>query len=237
MISGSFSIIPTIPRTSAPTSAQTSVVAATPVNPDASTDQDQSQIPRVVNRTELVENQTTDQSREQNTQNPSNLSRNAGNLLELDPAEQRVLEQLKARDREVRAHEQAHLSAAGNLATSGASFTYQTGPDGQRYAIGGEVSIDGARVPGDPEATIERAQRIRRAALAPASPSAQDRSVAVNASAIEQKAQAELAAQVREEQGQSAVDAFNSIQINSETESQDEKNKPKTVTPSIDAFI
>ncbi|HBA64604.1 MAG TPA: hypothetical protein DCZ48_00195, partial [Methylococcaceae bacterium] len=48
--------------------------------------------------------------------------------------EQRQIEALKARDAEVRAHEQAHLNAAAGIAVSGASFSYQTGPDGNRYA-------------------------------------------------------------------------------------------------------
>ena len=52
------------------------------------------------------------------------------------------------------------------------------GPDGNRYAIGGEVSIDVAPVDGDPEATIAKMEIVKAAALAPAEPSAQDRKVA-----------------------------------------------------------
>ena len=44
-------------------------------------------------------------------------------------------------DREERQHEQAHLSAAGGHARGGPSYQYETGPDGKRYAVGGEVSI------------------------------------------------------------------------------------------------
>ncbi len=73
---------------------------------------------------------------------------------EYTPEEQQQLDELKARDAEVKTHEAAHLAAAGGFATSGASYTYQTGPDGQKYAIGGEVSIDVGAVSGDPEATI-----------------------------------------------------------------------------------
>ena len=205
-------------------------LVTTTINPEAATNQDKSTLPRTVNSSEKVENPSSDQSREQSSQKP-NLT-----TLELEPAEQRVLEQLKARDREVRAHEQAHLSTAGNLATGGASFTYQKGPDGQRYAIGGEVGITSAKVPGDPEATIKNAQQIRRAALAPASPSAQDRSVAARATATEQKAQVELAQQVQEKRGQSAVAEFNNIQINSETENPREEAKPAPTTEPIDTF-
>jgi len=210
------------PVRTAPTSPEPTVAS---VNPFSTEPQEESEIPRAVNFSEKVENPSPDQTREQSSQNPN---------LQLSPDEQRILEQLKARDREVRAHEQAHLSAAGNLATSGASFTYQQGPDGQRYAIGGEVGIDSARVPGDPQATIERAQRIQRAALAPASPSAQDRSVAARAAATEQKAQAELAQQVQEERGQSAVSLFNDIAANF-GESNDE-TRTDSVTAPIDIF-
>jgi len=106
---------------------------------------------------------------------------------------------LKNRDQEVRRHEQAHLAAAGGLATGGANFSYQTGPDGKRYAIGGEVNIDTSPVPGDPNATIRKAQQIRKAALAPADPSPQDRAVAASASAMEIKARRDLQEKNREE--------------------------------------
>ena len=115
-----------------------------------------------------------------------------------DPAVQRQIAELAARDREVRAHEQAHVAAGGSLITSGPTYTYQTGPDRRRYAVGGEVGIDTSPVRGDPEATIDKARRIRAAALAPAEPSAQDRSVAARASQMESSARVELARQQRE---------------------------------------
>ena len=204
-----------------------SVPTATTISPRAPEEQERSNIPRPVNVTEQVANTSTDQTRPNNNR--------AEIVDQLDPAEQRELAELRSRDREVRAHEQAHLSAAGNLATSGASYTYQRGPDGQRYAVGGEVSIASARVAGDPEATIQRAQQIRRAALAPASPSAQDRSVAVNASATILKAQAELAQQAQEERGQSAVNAFNDIAVSS-GENQNEEDGSVPRTEPIDIF-
>jgi len=111
---------------------------------------------------------------------------------ELGTKEQARINELQQRDSEVKAHEQAHLSAAGNLATSSASFTYTKGPDGKRYVSGGEVSIDTSEVAGDPAATAAKADTIKRAALAPASPSAQDKRVAAAAAAMAIKAQAEL---------------------------------------------
>ncbi len=105
-----------------------------------------------------------------------------------------LIDKLKARDTDVRQHEQAHLAASGGLATSGATYSYQRGPDGVNYAIGGEVNID-TSAGATPQETIERARTIRAAALAPAEPSGQDRAVAAEAQQMEAKARAELAQQ------------------------------------------
>jgi len=113
--------------------------------------------------------------------------------LELSPEAKRMLESLKARDRLVRAHEAAHLAAASGIAKGGAQFSMQRGPDGNMYAVGGEVSIDASEVPNDPQATIAKARQIVAAALAPADPSPQDRAVAASARQMETKAAAELA--------------------------------------------
>ncbi|PIP72435.1 MAG: catalase [Nitrospinae bacterium CG22_combo_CG10-13_8_21_14_all_47_10] len=119
--------------------------------------------------------------------------------LELSEEERRLLNELRARDAEVRAHEQAHLSAAGPYANGTPTFEFQTGPDGRQYAVGGEVSIDASPVPGDPEATVRKAQTIKRAALAPSDPSAQDRQVAAQAAQLEAQARQEAKAQKAEE--------------------------------------
>lgn len=94
---------------------------------------------------------------------------------------------LAARDREVRAHEAAHMAAAGDLAVGGPQFTYQTGPDGKLYAVGGEVKI--SLTPGHtPEETLAKAERMRQAATAPNDPSGQDMNVAARAGLMEQQA-------------------------------------------------
>lgn len=116
----------------------------------------------------------------------------AGEAAVLTEEQRLEVQKLKDRDREVRNHEQAHLSAAGGFAISGASFTFAVGPDGQRYAVGGEVSIDTSTIPNNPEATLRKAETIRRAALAPAQPSAQDHSVASKAAAMARKASVEM---------------------------------------------
>jgi len=110
----------------------------------------------------------------------------------LTDAELAVVSELKSIDSDVRLHEQAHLAQAGGLAMGGANFTYQTGPDHRRYAVGGEVQINAG--PGrTPEETLRKAQIIRAAALAPAQPSSQDRAVAASAGQMEQEARAEIA--------------------------------------------
>lgn len=106
--------------------------------------------------------------------------------------ELRVVDQLQQIDAEVRRHEMAHIAAGGGLITGGASFSYQRGPDGKNYAVGGEVGIDTSPVPGDPQATIRKMQQVRSAALAPASPSTQDVKVASQATSMAAKAMAEL---------------------------------------------
>ena len=87
----------------------------------------------------------------------------------LNPQEQALVKELALRDQEVRAHELAHKSAGAGL-TSAATFTYQQGPDGRQYAIGGEVQIQ--ITPGNtPEETIRRAKQVTAPATAPANPS------------------------------------------------------------------
>ncbi len=119
-------------------------------------------------------------------------------LDELSEDERVQVEKLKARDAEVRTHEQAHVAAAGGLVRGGINYSYRTGPDGTRYAVGGHVNIDTS--PGrTPEETIAKAQQIRAAALAPAEPSGADRAAAAKASKMEAEARAELRKQQAEQ--------------------------------------
>ena len=83
-----------------------------------------------------LETQTTEE-------NPSQ------SLAQLTAEEKVIVEKLKKIDQEVRAHERAHKNAGGQFAGS-ASFGFELGPDGRRYAVSGEVSIDIAPVDGDP---------------------------------------------------------------------------------------
>lgn len=109
----------------------------------------------------------------------------------------RQVEQLKTTDREVRQHELAHQIAGGQY-TGSASYEYEIGPDGQRYAVAGTVPIDYGPVPGDPRATIDKMQQVISAALAPADPSPKDHQVAATARQYLLTAQLELAQQQSE---------------------------------------
>ena len=109
----------------------------------------------------------------------------------LDVSENNYLQKLRQIDTAVRAHERAHLGAAGGLAVSGASFQYKQGPDGNKYAVAGEVGIDVSRE-STPQATIAKMQKVKAAALAPASPSSQDRRVAANAANSMMQARTDL---------------------------------------------
>jgi hypothetical protein len=115
-----------------------------------------------------------------------------GNDQGFTQAEIQLIEELKQIDTKVRQHEMAHIAAGGKYITSGANFTYQRGPNGKNYAVGGEVGIDTSPVPGDPEATIKKMRQVKSAALAPADPSAQDLKVAANAMSEVSKALSEL---------------------------------------------
>jgi hypothetical protein len=120
--------------------------------------------------------------------------------------DQQQIRELSARDREVRAHEQAHASVGGKYAGA-ASFTFARGPDGVSYAVGGEVPIVIPALGDDPALTLAAAEQVKRAALAPADPSAQDRSVASAASRLAVDARANIAQRQAEEQAQASAEA------------------------------
>lgn len=106
-------------------------------------------------------------------------------------AEQQEIEELERRDQEVRAHEQAHAAVGGQYAGA-PRYEFETGPDGQRYAVGGEVSIDISEE-STPEETLRKMQQVRAAALAPAEPSPQDLRVASEANQRASEARSDIA--------------------------------------------
>ncbi len=137
---------------------------------------------------------------QQKTNNDSSSPVAGVDRLELS-SEAMEIRELQMRDREVRAHEAAHAAAGGSYAGT-PSYSYERGPDGRTYAVGGSVSIDMSPIPGDPQATLQKAQQIRAAALAPAQPSAQDMKVAQKAQTMAAQARGEMSQLQAEERQQ-----------------------------------
>ncbi|AHE94025.1 TPA: hypothetical protein RPW15_000500 [Campylobacter fetus subsp. venerealis] len=165
----------------------------------------------------------------QNSEDKNNNSKkDEKNVTQLSDKEKLQVAKLQKRDAEVRTHEAAHMVAGAGL-TSGTNYTYQRGPDSKMYAIGGEVGIDTS--PGStPEETIQKAQQIKRAALAPSSPSPADLKIAANAASMEVSAKAQMQ---QEQQDDSKGEDNNSALPNS-TNKNNTKNpyKQDTYIPS-----
>ena len=111
---------------------------------------------------------------------------------ELSAEQELQVRELEAIDRNVKAHEAAHIAAGAGVVNGGATYSYTRGPDGKMYATAGEVPISMKK--GDtPEETIQNARQIIAAALAPADPSPQDYKVAASAAQMEMQARSEQA--------------------------------------------
>lgn len=95
----------------------------------------------------------------------------------LDACLRPLLDHLAARDSEVRAHELAHYHA-GRPFTRAPRYWYVTGPKGRRYAVTGTTAFEMTPVPGNPAATRRKWHQLKRAALAPQSPSPRDLKIA-----------------------------------------------------------
>jgi len=137
----------------------------------------------------LREAKTSDQEKLEKEQEQKR-SKEAASEEKLSEDEKRLVQDLRSRDAEVRTHEAAHQAAGGGM-TGAASYTYQQGPDGKMYAIGGEVSIS---IPSGstPQESMKNAQQAIAAAMAPADPSGQDFAVASSAMVMLMKAQQQL---------------------------------------------
>ncbi|MGL1958074.1 MAG: putative metalloprotease CJM1_0395 family protein [Colwellia sp.] len=149
--------------------------------------------------------------------------------------QEQVINELQHRDREVRNHELAHASVGG-ASTGSPSYTFQIGPDGKKYAVGGEVSVDLSTVSGDPKATIAKMQKVHAAALAPANPSTQDTRVAASATQIILQAQSELLSM---QEGESAeIDSVNARFANTnEVLASEQQIGNESKESDFDAFI
>jgi hypothetical protein len=127
----------------------------------------------------------------------------------VDLAERARLTRLQAIDGEVKAHEAAHLAAMGGNAAGPVQYDYVMGPDGNLYAVGGSIPVNLQAVPGDPEATLRKAETIINAAFAPGDPSGADMQVAAQAYQLAMDAKREIAReQKRQESGGQQTDLF-----------------------------
>lgn len=111
---------------------------------------------------------------------------------------------LEKREKEVKAHEQAHLAAGGGVVQGGAKYSYEAGPDGKRYVNGGEVQVSVSVDSANPARTLQQAQKAQQAALAPADPSPQDRAAAAQAAQMAAQASQELAKQQNQTSSETA---------------------------------
>jgi len=208
-----------------------SLGAVTQGNSAASTSTSGPKNPLPTEDTVNISQEGKEKASRSNSSSPTDQAVTNKETTNLNQQELQQLQQLKQRDTEVRNHEQAHLSAAGRYARGGASFTYQKGPDGASYAIGGEVGIDVSKE-SNPEATIAKMQTIKRAALAPADPSGADKRIAAQANAKEAQARQELLQTQQEEllRGESVEDT--SAMSQSPTSNTDSNNAVSATTSS-----
>ncbi|OVE77393.1 hypothetical protein BVX99_02685 [bacterium F16] len=109
----------------------------------------------------------------------------------LSPSEMKRVEKLRQKDQQVRMHEMAHAASAGPYVMGAPVYSYQVGPDGRQYAVGGHVNIDTSPAP-TPEETVIKMQVIRGASVSPNRPSVKDVQVASHAMMTEMKARSEL---------------------------------------------
>lgn len=162
-------------------------------------------------------------------------------------AQQQELARLKARDQEVKSHERAHAAVGGHYAGS-PSYEYERGSDGKRYAVSGEVEIDISTIPGDPQATLIKMQKVYAAAMAPVNPSMADIRVASEALKKINLAKQELTAQRQEQiqasqqtllQAESAIEETPAIEARQAAlgESLDEQGRIRQEQETNSAFV
>ena len=144
----------------------------------------------------------------------------------LSQEQEEQVKELQARDAEVKQHEAAHQAAGGGLAGA-ASYTYQQGPDGKMYAIGGEVPIS-MPASSSPEEALANARKVIASATAPGEPSGQDMAVASSAAMMQLKAEQQITKKAQEElDGVSAYKQVGNLPTN---KSQEQQNEPFNIS-------
>lgn len=112
--------------------------------------------------------------------NLDKFAKNPSELVKIEDSQDaeiaRRIARMKNWEQSVVSHENTHMQVGGEFAGS-PSYIYQKGPDGKLYIVGGEVSM---RLPagGDLEKLKGALERVKRAAMSPSDPSAQDQKTA-----------------------------------------------------------
>ena len=200
--------------------------------PNTRSGTDSSENNRVVQDNKASENRAADGNRQENSDSVEDQSnqqsrQNSDSNQRQEQQQQIQINKLAQTDRQVKAHEAAHASVGGQYAGA-PTFGYKTGPDGKRYAVSGEVSIDTSRVPNDPFATIRKMEQVRQAALAPVDPSSQDMKVAALASQIISQARQEINQQRFDDDHREGSQRLSS---NENLKSEDGSSENKPVNP------
>jgi hypothetical protein len=140
-------------------------------------------------------------------------ARLSGEVRELTPQDEAVIRNLKRLERDLMTREMEQSQAGGGVSGT-ARHLVETGPDGERYVTDGETSpslVHG----GTPEQQLARARAVRRAALAPSTPSTRDLAVASEARRLERRAEVKVdqaSAEVRQAQDMTQKDGLSSLQ-------------------------
>jgi alkanesulfonate monooxygenase SsuD/methylene tetrahydromethanopterin reductase-like flavin-dependent oxidoreductase (luciferase family) len=146
-----------------------------------------------------------------------------------------ALSELQSRERAVRAAEISQAVLAGKYAGPPV-YSYARGPDGQAYAVSGDVPIDVSPIPNDPEATLRKMQVVLQAAMASGEASPQDVRVAAQARAVAAQARAELAAAERQKEVPADDERLNSEK---KPEAEDKPAEPRqkpAIPSSLDLY-
>lgn len=190
---------------------------------------DRTETPRAI---EPLEEAARGKASEENRSSQPEETANSKLKRALTEIEQQQVQELAARDREVRQHELAHQASVGRHGGS-LKLEYTVGPDGRRYAVAGSVQVDLSRE-ASAEETLEKAEQIKRAALAPADPSNQDRMVAQQAAMMAMAARAELLRESREQSVAQDDSQVSEDDRTDETKSQEKEAREKSYQQRFD---
>ncbi len=107
------------------------------------------------------------------------------------PEEQKEIEKIRKNSRNVKRRELVYRAVVGNHVRGAVSFQYETGPDGMKYATAGHTAIDTRPIINNPEASIRKAQAIKRTKI--------DQSVNVEVEKMEREARLAIKEKQRKE--------------------------------------